>query len=70
MYRPQTRRRPQSNRFDTVAGPFQQQSGLPFANVLNSQTIERAFVRHNGLFAEEEIFSTPLLLWAFLAQGK
>jgi putative transposase len=68
MYRPETRRRPQSNRFDTVAEPFLQQSGLPFANVLNSQTIERAFVRHNGLFAEEEIFFTPLVLWAFLAQ--
>jgi putative transposase len=68
MYRPETRQRPQRNRFDTVAVPFLQHPGLPFAEVLSGETIEHVFVRHDGLFAEVNTFSTPLVLWAFLAQ--
>ena len=36
--------------------------------MLTSATIERAFAQHDGLFAEDDIFSTPIVLWAFLAQ--
>ena len=57
-----------NNRFDPVAEPFLQQSGLPFAEVLSGETIERVFAQHDGLFAEDDIYSTPLVLWAFLAQ--
>ena len=57
-----------NSRFDTVAEPFLQQSGLPFAEVLSGETIERVFARHDGLFAGDDIYSTPLVLWAFLAQ--
>ena len=68
MYSRETHRSPRNSRFDPVADPFLQQPGLPFAQVLNSQTIERVFARHDGLFAEDDIYSTPLVLWAFLAQ--
>jgi hypothetical protein len=68
MYSRKTRRSPRKNRFDTVAEPFLQQSGLPFAGVLTGETIERAFAQHDGLFAADDIYSTPIVLWAFLAQ--
>ena len=57
-----------SNRFRTVAEPFLQQEGLPFAEVLSAQEIHQAFADHDGLFACDDIYSTDLVLWAFLAQ--
>ncbi|GAG29224.1 unnamed protein product, partial [marine sediment metagenome] len=51
-----------------MAEPFLQQSGLPFAEVLTGEAIERAFAQHGALFAQEDIFSTSIVLWAFLAQ--
>jgi hypothetical protein len=55
--------------FDAVARPFLQQDGLPFAQVLGADTIGRAFAEEGALFAQDEIFSTPVVLWAFLAQA-
>jgi putative transposase len=57
-----------SNRFRTVAEPFLQQEGLPFAEVLNAEDIHQAFVDGDGLFASDDIYSTDVVLWAFLAQ--
>lgn len=54
--------------FATVAEPFLQQAGLPFADVLSPDAIERAFAHNNTLFGKDDIFSTPIVLWAFLAQ--
>jgi hypothetical protein len=68
MYNVETPRRPRNSRFDNVSEPFLQQSGLPFAQVLTGEGIERAFARHDALFAQEDIFSTSIVLWAFLAQ--
>ncbi|UCC32505.1 MAG: IS4 family transposase [Phycisphaerales bacterium] len=56
------------SRFDAVAAPFLQGEGLPFADVLNAESIERAFSAEDGLFAQNDIFSTDITLWAFLAQ--
>ena len=56
------------SRFDTVAAPFLQGESLPFADVLDAESIRRAFCAENGLFAENKVFSTDLTLWAFLAQ--
>ena len=56
------------NRFDTVAEPFLQQPGLPFAEVLTASAIERAFLDNGALFAQDDVFSTQIVLWAFLAQ--
>jgi Transposase DDE domain len=59
----------QPNRsFHAVADGFLAQSGLPFAEALTAEDIEQAFAEHHGLFATEDIFSTPIVLWAFLAQ--
>lgn len=68
MYSVESHRRPRRSRFDAVAEPFLQQAGLPFAEILNGETIERAFADHDALFAQEDIFSTSIVLWAFLAQ--
>jgi len=62
---PSTRNR---NRFATVVQPFLQSPGLPFAEVLAAEAIERAFAENHALFGERDIFSTPIVLWAFLAQ--
>ena len=69
MYILETERSHRKNRFDAVAAPFLQQPGLPFAEVLNAEVIERAFTRNQALFGQEDVFSTPIVLWAFLAQA-
>jgi len=48
--------------FRAVADPFLQQPGLPFAQVLTPQAIEQAFAHHDALFAQDDIFSTPIVL--------
>ena len=55
--------------FHAVAEPFLQQKGLPFAQVLDAETIQQAFEQRDALFAQDEIFSTQIVLWAFLAQA-
>jgi putative transposase len=55
--------------FQDVLKPFLQQPGLPFAEVLSAEDIEQAFGQRDALFATDAIFSTPLVLWAFLAQA-
>ena len=54
--------------FHDVVEPFLQQPGLPFAEVLSALTIQQAFAERHGLFATDAVFSTPIVLWAFLAQ--
>lgn len=68
MYSVETHRSPGNNGFDTIAEPFLQQPGLPFAEVLTGEAIERAFAQHGALFAPKDIFCTSIVLWAFLAQ--
>ena len=55
--------------FQQVVAPFLQQPGLPFADVLSAQAVEQAFRQRNALFATDAIFSTAVVLWAFLAQS-
>ena len=54
--------------FHDVAEPFLHQSGLPFAEVLSAEDIEQAFAERDALFATDAVFSTSIVLWAFLAQ--
>ena len=63
-----TPRRRNKNEFDAVAEPFLQGDGLPFSDVLNAEWIQRVFREEDALFAQEGIFSTQIVLWAFLAQ--
>ena len=57
-----------NNRFDVVANAFRRKEGLPFAEVLNAERIKHAFQEENGLFGQDDLFSTDIVLWAFLAQ--
>jgi hypothetical protein len=57
------------NSFRAVAEPFVQREGLPFAEVLDAESIRRVFREEDGLFGEDDIFSTDIVLWAFLAQS-
>lgn len=68
MYTIEPHRKTRNNPFATVAEPFLLQPGLPFADVLTAEAIERAFTQTNALFGQNDIFSTPIVLWAFLAQ--
>ncbi|MEI8197538.1 MAG: IS4 family transposase [Phycisphaerae bacterium] len=54
--------------FTVVANAFLADEGLPFSSVLSSREIEATFAEHHGLFATDDIYSTALVLWAFLAQ--
>jgi putative transposase len=57
-----------STSFQKIADVFLAQDGLPFSNILTSEQIERAFARNNGLFGQHGVYSTPIVLWAFLSQ--
>jgi hypothetical protein len=56
------------NAFGAVAQPFLQGEGLPFAGVLNAESIQRVFREEDALFGQADIFSTEVVLWGFLAQ--
>jgi hypothetical protein len=54
--------------FQQIADAFLAQDGLPFSDVLPGEQIERAFARKDGLFAQHGVYSTTIVLWAFLSQ--
>ncbi len=56
------------NSFDAIANPFIQETGLPFASVLDAQAIQQIFSEEDAFFGQDDIFSTEIVLWAFLAQ--
>jgi len=56
------------NAFTVIADSFLHDPGLPFASVLDGEVIRRVFQEEEALFGQEDIFSTQLVLWAFLAQ--
>jgi len=57
-----------NNEFRVIAEPFLQDEGLPFAQALSAEDVERAFAEEDGLFGQDDLFSTQIVLWAFLAQ--
>jgi len=54
--------------FQQVVAGFLSQPGLPFAQVLSAERIERIFAQHGNLFGVGEIYSTAVLVWSFLGQ--
>jgi hypothetical protein len=56
------------NTFHAVAEPFLRGEGLPFADVLDAGLIQRIFREEDALFGQDDLFSTDIVLWAFLAQ--
>ena len=59
-----------SRRFRLVLASFLQRPGLPFADVLSEEAIEKAFDDEDAAFAEDEdaVFTPAVTLWAFLSQ--
>jgi putative transposase len=57
------------SRFGVVADAFLDQEGLPFSSVLPAQDIEQAFARRDAMFGLSDIYSTPVVLWTFMAQA-
>ncbi len=57
------------NDFDVIANPFLQETGLPFASVLDAESIQKVFREEDAFFGQDDIFSTEIVLWAFLAQA-
>ena len=54
--------------FRPVVDAFLSRPGLPFAQVLPAERIKSIFAKHGNLFARDGIFSTAVVLWAFLGQ--
>ena len=57
-----------SNSFQKVVAAFLAQPGLPFANVLSAERIERIFAKQGNLFGAGAIYSTAVMVWSFLGQ--
>lgn len=57
-----------SSSFQKIVDVFLSQPGLPFANVLSAERIERIFAKHENLFGSGAIYSTAVMVWAFLGQ--
>jgi hypothetical protein len=54
--------------FRQIADSFLSQPGLPFAEILAAERIERIFAKHAGLFGANSIYSTAVMIWSFLGQ--
>ena len=57
-----------SGKFQPLMAAFLAQPGLPFAEVLSAERVERVFTKHQNLFGLNGIYSTVNVLWAFLGQ--
>ena len=57
-----------SGKFREIVSCFLLQPGLPFAEILSSERIERLFKKHDGLFGVGAIYSVSVMLWSFLGQ--
>ena len=57
-----------SGGFRSVIDVFLSGEGLPFSQVLAAERIQRICRKHRCLFGVGTIYSTSLVLWAFLSQ--
>jgi putative transposase len=55
--------------FQRIVDAFLAGDGLPFASVLSAERIRRVFASHDNLFGINTIYSTAIVVWAFLAQA-
>jgi len=54
--------------FEMITRSFLQPPGLAFSSILDAASIRQAFEQEDACFADDAIFSTEIVLWAFLAQ--
>lgn len=57
-----------SRGFRAVADAFLGRDGLPFAGILSAERIGRVFAEHGGLFGQHGVYTTAVMVWAFLSQ--
>ena len=57
-----------SSSFRKVVDAFLSGEGLPFADILSAERIERIFAKHGCQFGRHGIYTTALVVWAFLSQ--
>jgi len=57
-----------SGNFQEIVDGFLLHAGLPFATVVTAEKINGIFRKHGGLFGGNGIYSTSIVLWAFLGQ--
>ena len=57
-----------SSSFRRVVDGFLLRAGLPFAEVLSAERVERIFKKHGNLFGMGQIYSTAVVLWSFICQ--
>ena len=57
-------------RFRLILASFLQRPGLPFADVLEEDAIQKAFDEQEATFADDEdaVYTPAITLWAFLSQ--
>ena len=53
-----------SRSFQGIVAAFLSQPGLPFANVLSAERIQRIFAKHGNLFGGT-VYTTAVMVWAF-----
>jgi hypothetical protein len=54
--------------FQQVASAFLTQPGLPFANILSADRIQRVFAKHGCQFGLHGVYTTAVIVWSFLSQ--
>ena len=57
-----------SHNFQKIADAFLSGEGLPFADVLSGERIERIFRKHGCLFGLHGVYTTAIMVWSFLSQ--
>jgi putative transposase len=57
-----------SRSFQKTVDAFLGGEGLPFAEVLSSERIERVFQKHGCLFGLHGTYTTAIMVWSFLSQ--
>jgi putative transposase len=54
--------------FRKVVDAFLGGEGLPFADILSAERIERIFAKHGCRFGVRGVYTTALMVWSFLSQ--
>src|SRR3990170_3072660 len=57
-----------SQSFQEVADAFLGSEGLPFAEILSAERIERIFAKHGCLFGLHGVYTAAITVWSFLSQ--
>jgi len=57
-----------SSEFQQVVDAFLPAPGLPFANILSAEPIERIFAKHGCLFGMRGVYTAAIMVWSFLSQ--